>query len=60
MVLNSHSAKPMLYKITGVWGNHEGSMLLWVLIVTLFGALAAWFGGNLPPTLKARVLACRR
>ena len=35
----------MLYKITGVWGNHEGSMLLWVLIVTLFGAMAAWFGG---------------
>ncbi|QBF32207.1 heme lyase CcmF/NrfE family subunit [Thalassococcus sp. S3] len=57
VVLNSHSAKPMLYKITGVWGNHEGSMLLWVLIVTLFGAMAAWFGGNLPPTLRARVLA---
>ena len=57
VTINSHSAKPMLYKITGVWGNHEGSMLLWVLIVTLFGAFAAWFGGNLPPTLKARVLA---
>ncbi|MGC1505652.1 MAG: heme lyase CcmF/NrfE family subunit [Sulfitobacter sp.] len=54
---NSHSAKPMLYKISGTWGNHEGSMLLWVLIVTLFGAMAAWFGGNLPPTLKARVLS---
>uniref|UniRef100_UPI0025D7F240 cytochrome c biogenesis protein CcsA n=1 Tax=Roseobacter sp. TaxID=1907202 RepID=UPI0025D7F240 len=56
VVLNSHSAKPMLYKISGTWGNHEGSMLLWVLIVTLFGAMAAWFGGNLPPTLRARVL----
>ena len=55
--LNSHSAKPMLYKISGVWGNHEGSMLLWVLILTLFGAMAAWFGGNLPPELRARVLA---
>ncbi|MCT4559271.1 MAG: heme lyase CcmF/NrfE family subunit [Pelagimonas sp.] len=55
--LNSHSAKPMLYKISGVWGNHEGSMLLWVLILALFGAMAAWFGGNLPPTLRARVLA---
>jgi cytochrome c-type biogenesis protein CcmF len=55
--LNSHSAKPMLYKISGVWGNHEGSMLLWVLILTLFGACAAWFGDNLPPTLRARVLA---
>ncbi|MCQ0092893.1 heme lyase CcmF/NrfE family subunit [Roseovarius sp. M141] len=57
VTLNSHSAKPMLYKITGVWGNHEGSMLLWVLIVALFGACAAWFGGNLPPSLRARVLA---
>jgi len=57
VVANSHSAKPMLYKISGTWGNHEGSMLLWVLIVTLFGAMAAWFGGNLPPGLKARVLS---
>src|SRR6056297_3340030 len=57
VTLNSHTDKPMLYKITGVWGNHEGSMLLWVLIVAFFGALAAWFGGNLPPSLKARVLA---
>lgn len=56
VVLNSHSLKPMLYKVSGVWGNHEGSMLLWVLILTLFGACAAWFGGNLPPSLKARVL----
>ncbi|MGX0902025.1 cytochrome c-type biogenesis protein CcmF [Roseovarius sp. MBR-79] len=57
VTLNSHTDKPMLYKITGVWGNHEGSMLLWVLIVALFGAAVAWFGSNLPPTLKARVLA---
>jgi cytochrome c-type biogenesis protein CcmF len=38
---NSHSAKPLIYKISGVWGNHEGSMLLWVLILSLFGALVA-------------------
>lgn len=57
VVLNSHTDKPMLYKVTGVWGNHEGSMLLWVLIVTLFGAVVAWFGSNLPPTLRARVLS---
>jgi cytochrome c-type biogenesis protein CcmF len=57
VVMNSHTAKPMLYKVAGVWGNHEGSMLLWVLILTLFGAMASWFGGNLPPTMKARVLA---
>ncbi|MDA5093956.1 heme lyase CcmF/NrfE family subunit [Aliiroseovarius sp. KMU-50] len=54
---NSHTAKPMIYKISGVWGNHEGSMLLWVMSVSLFGAMAAWFGGNLPLRLKARVLA---
>ncbi|UWP97534.1 heme lyase CcmF/NrfE family subunit [Aliiroseovarius crassostreae] len=54
---NSHSAKPMIYKISGVWGNHEGSMLLWVMSVSLFGALAAWFGGNLPLSLRARVLS---
>ena len=55
--LNSNSAKPLIYKISGVWGNHEGSMLLWVLILSLYGAAAAWFGGNLPETLRARVLA---
>jgi cytochrome c-type biogenesis protein CcmF len=54
---NSHSAKPMIYKITGVWGNHEGSMLLWVLILALFGGAVAVFGRNLPAQLKADVLA---
>ena len=54
---NSHTAKPLLYKLTGVWGNHEGSLLLWMLILTLFGAAVALFGGNLPPSLRARVLA---
>jgi cytochrome c-type biogenesis protein CcmF len=54
---NSHSAMPLVYKFTSVWGNHEGSMLLWVLILALFGALVAAFGGNLPATLKANVLA---
>ncbi len=54
---NSHSLKPMLYKITGTWGNHEGSMLLWVLILTFFGALVALFGSNLPATLRAAVIS---
>ena len=54
---NSHSDKPMLYKFAGVWGNHEGSMLLWQVIVALFAAMAAWFGGNLPEKLRARVIA---
>jgi len=53
---NSHSQKPLLYKFTGVWGNHEGSMLLWVLILSFFSALVAFFGNNLPPALKANVL----
>jgi cytochrome c-type biogenesis protein CcmF len=54
---NSHSAKPLLYKISGVWGNHEGSMVLWVLILALFGAAVATFGTNLPRELQANVLA---
>jgi cytochrome c-type biogenesis protein CcmF len=54
---NSHSTMPLIYKFTSVWGNHEGSMLLWVLILALFGAGVAAFGGNLPATLKAHVLA---
>jgi cytochrome c-type biogenesis protein CcmF len=54
---HSHSAKPLIYKIAGVWGNHEGSMLLWVLILSLFGACVAVFGTNLPQVLRARVLA---
>ena len=54
---NSHSLKPLLYKVSGVWGNHEGSMLMWVLILAIFGAAVAVFGRNLPPTLKARVFS---
>ena len=54
---NSHSTKPLIYKIAGVWGNHEGSMVLWVLILAIFGAAVALFGTNLPATLKANVLA---
>jgi cytochrome c-type biogenesis protein CcmF len=54
---NSHSRMPAIYKFTSTWGNHEGSMLLWVLILSLFGALVAAFGNNLPATLKANVLS---
>lgn len=54
---NSHTAKPWLYKFAGTWGNHEGSMLLWVLILALFGWCVAQFGRDLPATLKARVLS---
>src|ERR1700723_1726529 len=54
---NSNSAMPLLYRLTSIWGNHEGSMMLWVLILTFFGALVAVFGTNLPATLKANALA---
>ncbi|MBC7951021.1 MAG: heme lyase CcmF/NrfE family subunit [Rhodospirillaceae bacterium] len=54
---NSHTDKPMLYKVSGVWANHEGSMLLWVTILAVFGAAVALFGGNIPPALRARALS---
>ncbi len=54
---NSHSAKPLFFKISGVWANHEGSMLLWVMILSFYGAMVAMFGRNLPPTLKTHVLS---
>ena len=54
---HSHSEMPLIYRLSATWGNHEGSLLLWVLILTLFGALVALFGDNLPPRLKARTLA---
>ncbi|POR41849.1 heme lyase CcmF/NrfE family subunit [Methylobacterium sp. V23] len=57
VIENSHTAKPFLYKISGVWGNHEGSMLLWVLILALFGALVAVSRESVPPTLRANTLA---
>ena len=57
VVQNSHTDKPILYKIAGSWGNHEGSLLLWVFILALFGAAVAAFGRNLPPAFKARVLS---
>jgi cytochrome c-type biogenesis protein CcmF len=54
---NSSLTKPMLYKVTGAWGSHEGSMMLWVFMLALFGALVATFGGGLPARLRARTLA---
>lgn len=57
VIQNSHTDKPMLYKVTGIWGNHEGSMLLWVFILSICSAAVAVFSDNLPPELRARVLA---
>ncbi|PVA08879.1 heme lyase NrfEFG subunit NrfE [Pelagivirga sediminicola] len=57
VVENSHSLKPMLYKVAGTWGSHEGSLLLWVLILAAFGAGVALLGSNIPDALKARTLS---
>ncbi|MGI6245263.1 MAG: heme lyase CcmF/NrfE family subunit [Pseudochelatococcus sp.] len=57
VVENSHSMKPLIYKISGVWGNHEGSMLLWALILALFGALVALARNRVPERLGALTLA---
>jgi cytochrome c-type biogenesis protein CcmF len=54
---NSQSTKPLLYKITGVWGNHEGSILLWCFILSICGAAVGFFGRSLPAPLRARVIA---
>ncbi len=54
---HSHSAKPLLYKISGVWGNHEGSLMFWVLVLTLFGTAVAVKGKRLPLRFRSRVLA---
>jgi cytochrome c-type biogenesis protein CcmF len=54
---NAHSTQPMIYRFAGTWGNHEGSLLLWILILAVFGAAVALFGGNLRESLQARVLA---
>jgi cytochrome c-type biogenesis protein CcmF len=54
---NSHSEKPWLYRLAGTWGNHEGSMLLWCLMLTGYGAGVAAFGRRLPDGLRTLVLA---
>jgi cytochrome c-type biogenesis protein CcmF len=53
---NSNTTMPLIYRLTSVWGNHEGSMMLWVSILAFFGALVATFGSNLPAALKANAL----
>src|SRR4051794_33031703 len=57
VVDNSHTTKPFIYNLSGVWGNHEGSMLLWVLILTLFGAMVAVARESVPPVLRANTLS---
>ncbi|WP_337189189.1 heme lyase CcmF/NrfE family subunit [Phenylobacterium sp.] len=54
---HSHTTQPLAYRIAASWGSHEGSMLLWVLILAVYGAGVAGFGGTLRETLQARVLS---
>jgi cytochrome c-type biogenesis protein CcmF len=54
---NSHTEKPLLYRVAGAWGSHEGSMLLWCLALTGYGAAAVAFGRGLPRGLKASMVA---
>jgi cytochrome c-type biogenesis protein CcmF len=54
---NSHTEKPLLYRVAGAWGSHEGSMLLWCLALTGYGAAAVAFGRSLPRGLKASLVA---
>jgi cytochrome c-type biogenesis protein CcmF len=56
VALHSHTEKPLIYKISGVWGNHEGSLLFWALVLTLYGAAVAVFGKSLTSSFKARAL----
>ena len=56
VVANSHVAKPLVYKIAGVWGNHEGSMLLWTLILAGYGAAFALLAKKLPIRFSTHVL----
>src|SRR6056297_3301822 len=57
VVENSHSLKPMIFKVAGTWGSHEGSLVLWTFILVLFGAGVALLGRNIPVGLKARTLS---
>jgi cytochrome c-type biogenesis protein CcmF len=57
VAMNSHSAKPFIYKLAGTWGNHEGSMLLWVAVMSLAGAIVALVERRLPERTMLATLA---
>ena len=56
---NSHSAKPMIFKLAGAWGNHEGSMLLWITVMALAGGLIALIERRLPEKTMLATLAAQ-
>ena len=53
---NSHTLKPLIYKISGVWGNHEGSLLLWIWVLSFMGLLVGLFAKDMSLTMKARTI----
>lgn len=57
VALHSHTTKPLIYKFSGTWANHEGSMLLWVMLIAIFGAMMVMFGRSLPASLRVRAVA---
>jgi cytochrome c-type biogenesis protein CcmF len=57
VAMNSHSAKPFIFKLSGTWGNHEGSMLLWVMVMGLSGAFLAFVERRLPERTMLATLA---
>ncbi|EDL47949.1 heme lyase CcmF/NrfE family subunit [Erythrobacter sp. SD-21] len=59
VAMNSHSAKPLIFKLSGAWGNHEGSMLLWVTVMALAGALIAGIERRLPERTMQATLAAQ-
>ncbi len=59
VALNSHSEKPLIFKIAGAWGNHEGSMLLWVTVMSAAGALIALIEKRLPERTMQATLAAQ-
>jgi cytochrome c-type biogenesis protein CcmF len=59
VVANSHSMKPFIYKFAGAWGNHEGSMLLWVTVLAIAGAAVAWLERRLPERTLIATLAAQ-
>ena len=56
VMMNSNAELPVMYKISAVWGAHEGSLLLWALILAAWGTAVSWFSRGLPIEFKARVL----
>ena len=56
VALNSHTRLPVGYRLAATWGSHEGSLLLWTVMLSLWGAAVAWFAVRLPADMAGRVV----